>query len=267
MFRDRSLSASSIIHFARPLDQYAALLGVPMPRFNNSFKVPDLSFSPPPDGQRLTISVLIDNKNSWVAPWAEYLSDILSPHHDADVYFSSSSLGHGDLCFVLGYTKILSPEILGRHEQNLVVHESALPDGRGWSPVQWQILEGKNNIPITLFMATEELDAGPIYLQDTIALDGTELMPEIRHKQGEKTLELILQFLERWPDIEPKPQSGTSSSYGRRTRESDRLDVNKPLAETFDQLRIVDNENYPAWFKHRGRHYLLKIFNTDDPLE
>ena len=34
----------------------------------------------------------------------------------------------------------------------------------------WQILEGASTIPITLFEAVADLDAGPIYLQQQIAL-------------------------------------------------------------------------------------------------
>jgi methionyl-tRNA formyltransferase len=30
------------------------------------------------------------------------------------------------------------------------VHESALPQGQGWSPMTWQILEGASPIPVTL---------------------------------------------------------------------------------------------------------------------
>ena len=42
----------------------------------------------------------------------------------------------------------------------------------------WQVLEGASSIPITLFEAVVELDAGPIYLQQQITLQGPELMEE-----------------------------------------------------------------------------------------
>ncbi|WP_169704463.1 hypothetical protein [Candidatus Kuenenia stuttgartiensis] len=47
--------------------------------------------------------------------------------------------------------------------------------------------------------AEEKLDSGRIYLKDYIELDGTELLPEIKKKQGDKTIDLVLTFLNQWP--------------------------------------------------------------------
>ena len=60
-------------------------------------------------------------------------------------------LAPGDVCFLLSYGRIVSEEWLALHRHNLVVHASALPKGKGWSPMSWQILEGASTIPITLF--------------------------------------------------------------------------------------------------------------------
>ena len=38
-----------------------------------------------------------------------------------------------------------------------VVHENALPQGQGWSPLTWRILKGASRLPITLLEATAEL--------------------------------------------------------------------------------------------------------------
>ena len=111
-------------------------------------------------------------------------------HHPAD-------LAPGDVCLLLSCGRLLSTEQLALHRHNLVVHESALPQGQGWSPMTWQILEGASQIPITLFEATAALDAGPIYLQRTIPLQGTELVEEWRALQAEATIALCLEWLDR----------------------------------------------------------------------
>jgi hypothetical protein len=66
-------------------------------------------------------------------------------HHPAD-------LATGDVCLLLSCGRLLSPEELALHRHNLVVHESALPQGQGWSPMTWQILEGASPIPVTLYL-------------------------------------------------------------------------------------------------------------------
>lgn len=220
-------------------------------------------FDPSEDKRGYAITILVDDHDSWILPWTRLLKETISPFHEVVSCSDKEEMPEGDMAFLLGCTKMLPAPYLKRSKLNLVVHESDLPGGRGWSPVAWQVSGGIDNIPVVLFDAREELDAGPIYLRDFIELDGTELLPDIRRKQGKKTVEMVLRFLERWPDLQPGEQLGEPTVYPRRTRENDRLDVNKTIAEHFDHLRIVDNERYPAWFEHRGKKYTLKIFYKD----
>lgn len=210
--------------------------------------------------EKLKISILLDNPHSWIVPFAQDIRQGLLEHYDVELYFKASEIPKGDILFLLGCTSIVSSEILQRNKHNLVIHESDLPKGRGWSPVSWQVLEGKNKIPVVLFEATEMLDAGPIYLKDYIELDGKELLTEIKQKQGEKTTELIYKFLKKWPNINGKPQVGEPSYYPKRTEKDDILDSEKTIIENFNHLRIVDNEKYPARFKFKGQTYILKIY-------
>lgn len=211
----------------------------------------------------LKISILVDNPNSWIVPFAQRLEQELAKRHDVKLYFNARDLLGGDMLFLLGCISIVPPEVLKRFKNNLVIHESDLPKGRGWSPLSWQILENKTRIPIVLFEAVAELDAGAIYLEDHIELDGTELLPEIKQKQGEKTVELVHRFIEAWPHIEGKPQEGEPSYYRKRTWKDDRLDPEKSIIENFNHLRIVDNEKYPAWFEYKGQKYILKIYKKE----
>jgi len=211
----------------------------------------------------LTLSILVDNADSWIVPFARDIQRTLARQHHVTFAFKAADIPEGDMLFLLGCTSIIPGEILRRNTHNFVIHESDLPKGRGWSPIAWQVLDGKTRIPIVLFEAFEELDAGPIYLKDYIELDGTELLPEIKRKQGEKTAELVFRLVECWPDIQAMPQTEEPTYYPKRTRQDDALDPHKTLAEQFDHLRIMDNEKYPAWFAYRGRRYCLKIYKLD----
>jgi len=205
------------------------------------------------------ITLFVDDPDAWIVPWAESLRRDIGRTYHVSLVHDPAAMAPGDVCFLLGCTRLLPPELLSLHRLNLVVHESALPAGRGFSPVGWQILEGKNTIPVTLFAATAGPDTGPVYLQDEMLLRGDELLPELRARQGAKTVEMVKRFLDLWPDLTASPQQGEASHYRRRTRTDDELDPSCSLAVQFDHLRIVDNERYPAWFRFRGRSYLLKI--------
>lgn len=213
----------------------------------------------------MIISILVDNKNSWVVPYAEQLKkELVKKGHDAALFHQHEEVKEGDCAFFLGCEKIVKKDILNRNTHNIVVHESALPLGKGWSPLTWQILEGRDDIPITLFEAREELDSGEIYLQDTMIFEGNELNAELKNKQGEKTAALCLKFVEQYPHITGRIQSGNATFYPRRTAKDSELDINKTIAEQFNLLRVVDNERYPAFFRFRNHKYTLKIYKEDN---
>ena len=144
-----------------------------------------------------------------------------------------SQIKKGDIVFYLSCGEIVPDDILSRNKHNLVVHESALPHGKGWSPLTWQILEGKNEIPITLFEAEESLDSGKIYIIERMHFNGTELVEDLRQKQGEYTIKMCVSFVEGYPGIisRGKEQSGRSSYYRKREPDDSKLDLDKTIRE------------------------------------
>ncbi len=208
----------------------------------------------------MRVILICDNVNSWIIPYLKKAETKLKDlKHNVEVVYSYKDIKKGDLAFFLSCENIASEEILNLNKKNLVVHESDLPKGKGWSPLTWQILEGKNQIPITLFEAANKVDSGDIYMQDEIVLSGYELLPEIKNLQGEATIELILKFVELYSNIEGVKQIGESTFYAKRTPKDSELDVNKTINEQFNLLRVVDNERYPAYFIKGNYKYYLRI--------
>ena len=205
------------------------------------------------------IVVIIDNQ-SWILPIGERLVGELNGSGDIAILCRShAEVPCGDVAFYLGCLKITPPEVLALNRRNLVVHESDLPRGRGFSPLTWQVIEGQNEIAICLFEATEDVDAGVVIYRQRIRFAGHELIDELREAQGEKTLDLCLRFLSESSPPEGEPQRGATSYYLRRQPKDSRLDTERSIAEQFDLLRTVDNMKYPAFFDHRGHRYKLTI--------
>ncbi|ABI67560.1 Methionyl-tRNA formyltransferase-like protein [Syntrophomonas wolfei subsp. wolfei str. Goettingen G311] len=210
---------------------------------------------------KLNITVVSD-LNSWLNIYIPLLlKELEKKNHIIRWTNDVKTVLYGDLAFYLGCRQIVPSDILEKNKHNLVVHESDLPWGKGWSPLTWQILEGKNDIPIVLFEAAEKVDSGVIYLKETMHFTGTELVEELRATQADTTFKLCLEFIDNYPDIIDKAvsQEGESSYYRRRTPEDSRLDPDKTIREQFDLLRVVDNKRYPAFFELNGEQYLLKV--------
>lgn len=207
----------------------------------------------------MKIQVLTDNPDSWIIPYVEQLiAQLKNSGYQASHLYKHEEVCEGDILCLLSCEKKFKE--LNLNKFNLVVHESALPQGRGWSPLTWQVLEGKSEIPITLFEATNEIDGGKIYLIKNIVLDGSELIDELRKKQGEATIDVILEFVNNFNTINGAEQIGDSSYYPKRTAKDSELDINKSIVEQFNLLRVCDNERYPAYFHMNGVKYILKIY-------
>jgi methionyl-tRNA formyltransferase len=213
----------------------------------------------------MKIAILVDNPRSWFIPFARELQQLLALHAEVAFLKDAREVPRGnDIAFLLSYEKIVGIEILCRSRSNVVVHASELPKGKGMSPMTWQVLEGSNTIPLTLFEAVEALDAGPVYLRDALNLKGNELLPEIQELLGRKILKMCTAFVGQWPAILDRgvPQTGESTFYRRRSPEDSRLDPHKSISEQFNLLRVVDNEKYPAFVEWLGRRYILRIEET-----
>src|SRR5436190_23187001 len=99
----------------------------------------------------MRITLLSDAK-SWKNPYlSSFAKELRRRGHQAVHLHDERKVRSGDILFILGFFKIVPDQVLRRHKTRVVVHESALPKGRGWSPVHWQVIEGKKAIPLTLF--------------------------------------------------------------------------------------------------------------------
>ena len=173
----------------------------------------------------MKIHILVDNKNSWYIPYAQQLlQELLEREHQARLVHQHEDISEGDILLLLSCTKIFTK--LHLHQHNLVVHASNMPKGRGFAHLTWLVLEGADTIPVTLLEATDAVDAGDIYSQDFVKLDGHELINEIRSKVGKATNDLILDFIRNYPENIGKKQVGDPTFYRRRRPEDSELDVN-----------------------------------------
>ena len=210
----------------------------------------------------MKISILTDNPQSWIVPFiTEFLST--NKEHEFIHIFSASDITQGDILFILSCEKILSSNYLKYNKKNIVIHPSKLPLGKGFSPLAWQILEGKNTIPLTLFEVNEAVDSGDIYFVEYIKLTGYELNEEIKKLQANLTFSMVKKYINQYKFLNPIPQIGTSTFYPKRTKHSSELDIHKNISDQFNLLRIVDNDRYPAYFYVDNKKYILKIYTSE----
>ena len=209
------------------------------------------------------VTFLLDKTNLWIEKQLISFNFQLNKKYIFKISKNPNKILNQDIVFPLSYTRILPEKFLNRNNLVLVAHPSKLPRDKGFAPIQNQILRNKRKIYISLIKAVNEVDSGPIVMQDYFKLKGTELNDEIRYLQGLNTLNLIKKFLKKYPKIKYSNQGGKGNFNKRRNPSDSKLNVNKTLKQQFNLLRINDNNLFPSFFYFKGKKYILKIFKGD----
>lgn len=103
------------------------------------------------------------------------------------------------------------------------IHPSLLPKLRGPTPVETAIVDGLSETGVSLMSLSAKMDAGPVYLQTKVELDGSETKPELARKLLHKGSEMLLENLEYILDgtLEPIPQDAAEASYSKLLTKQD----------------------------------------------
>lgn len=196
-----------------------------------------------------------------LAEWVEMAGDV----HDVKIYERIQECNGGDLLFLISCQEIIRADDRNRYTSVLVIHASDLPEGRGWSPLIWQVLEGRREIVLTLFEAGDKVDDGDVWKKQSIFIEPHELVAEINGKLFRAEIDLMDFAVEHFDSIQAEPQSGEGTIYYRkRTPEDSRLNPDLSLREQFDLIRISDPERYPAFLDLHGHRYKIRIEKVDD---
>lgn len=216
----------------------------------------------------MKISVLCTDRShpifDEIEKWARTASNF---GHIIDIADDKHQLVGGDFLFLLSCSQKITKEIRQKYKFNLLLHASNLPEGRGWSPHIWTILNGKNKITVSLLEASDPIDSGDVWKKIEFNLMGHELLPEINKKLFEVEFLLMDFAILNYEIIKPEPQKEfLGSPLLKRGLDDSRLYPEKSIASQFNLLRVVDNERYPAFFDLKGCRYSIKIekINTQD---
>lgn len=208
----------------------------------------------------MKINLLCDNELSWF--WntnKNFINQIKKLGHTVGVYKNEFNMPDADISVFISCTKLVSNDGLKKSNSNIVCHPSDLPEGRGFAPIAWDVLKGKNKLTFTLFEANSEADEGLIYDKTSIDLSGIELSDDLRKIQAETTYDMILKYISKYPSNKSYAQNGKGSWYRKRTPKDSELDINKSIKEQINLLRIVDNKSYPAFFFYKDQKFVITI--------
>lgn len=136
------------------------------------------------------------------------------------------------------------PEQVTEQFECICFHMTDVPFGRGGSPLQNLLLRGLKETKLTALRMIAELDAGPIYLQRSMSLEGNA--EEIYIRSSELAFEMIQGIMHMEPT--PVAQEGAPEHFVRRKPSQSVIPPLKSLNDLYDFIRMLDAEGYPHAF-------------------
>ncbi len=206
-------------------------------------------------------TILCSSINHPINPWLKKWITINSYAHDISLVRNKRELKNGDILFLVSCHEIVTKKDRDNFKATLVLHASDLPNGRGWNPHIWEIINGKEIITVTLLEAEDYVDSGKIWKKININITSDALYDEINDKLFATELKLMSFALENFGHITPTEQSKETNNNHYRLRNPDdsRIDPKKTIEEQFNLIRVCDPNRFPAFFKLNGHTYKLKV--------
>ena len=165
-----------------------------------------------------------------------------------------------DVIVVVAYGRILPRSVLELAPQGCInVHYSLLPKYRGAAPIPWAIINGETVSGVTTMRLVEAMDAGPIYLQEKVALSKDETAASLAAKMVPVGARLLLETIAglKAGSVAPQAQREEEVTYARILKKEDgAIDWHEPAAVI--ERRVHAFYPWPSAFTYwRGK--LLKI--------
>lgn len=162
---------------------------------------------------RQLVTILCSDPCHPVFPYLERWCTENKDEYDIQLVNRVSEIGRfGGFLFLVSCSELISSELRARFNYSLVLHASALPEGRGWSPHIWDVIQGKDCLTLSLLNAECKVDTGHIWQQIRIPLNGTELYDDINNYLFEAELTLISWACKNIESSKPQEQSGDRKS-------------------------------------------------------
>ncbi|MDI6862800.1 MAG: methionyl-tRNA formyltransferase [Pseudothermotoga sp.] len=146
-----------------------------------------------------------------------------------------------DICIVVAYGKIIPRKYLDMLAF-YNVHPSLLPKYRGAAPIQRAIENGEKSTGVTIFKLTDQLDAGPIVMQESVEIEEFETFDEVEAKLLNLGCQMLVKFLKDPFSHDLVPQDESQASYAPKIEERDLLvDFAQPAERVKDKIRAYDS--------------------------
>ena len=146
-----------------------------------------------------------------------------------------------DLIVVVG-CRILLPRAVYEipPRGTLAVHDSLLPEYRGFAPLNWAIINGEDHTGVTLFYLNDSMDGGDIVAQARVPIGAADTAPQVYERVCQATVDVVTTaypLLSQGTAPRRQQIEHDASVTCRRTPGDGLIDWTRPTAEIGNLIR------------------------------
>ncbi|WP_170343411.1 methionyl-tRNA formyltransferase [Ruegeria arenilitoris] len=170
-----------------------------------------------------------------------------------------------DVAVVVAYGLILPQPILDAPRHGcLNIHASLLPRWRGAAPIHRAVMAGDAETGICIMQMEAGLDTGPVLLRQATPIGAEETTAQLHDRLSAMGADLIVQALDRLPELTPEPQPEVGVTYAAKIDKAEaRVDWSRPAVEVDRQIRGLSP--FPgAWTQIEGERVKLLASRLSD---
>ena len=176
------------------------------------------------------------------------------------------------LAIVAGWPYRFTKEELSVPKHGFInCHAGPVPNYRGGSPLNWQIINGEEILRVSLLQMDEGLDTGPILSEQAFRLEKHETIDDAHRRANSAFAEMVVahvNLLENYPEtIRPTSQDFYDSSirtpktWPQRTDDMGKIDLSWSAGRIHNFVRALTHPYPGAWLRGSdGKR--IRVWNT-----
>lgn len=194
------------------------------------------------------------SKQANFVPFSELVSDTNCRLHESENINRTETFEwfkelDPDLCLCGGWSQIIEPRVLNIPDRGFLgFHSSRLPEGRGGAPVNWSLIDGADEVWISLFHYEAGVDAGDVITQGSVPVTHRDDVATVFDALANKACQLLCSVRQplETDSVTADPQAVSNATYRPRRQPQDGLiDWGRDPDQQYDWVR-AQTDPYPG---------------------
>lgn len=173
------------------------------------------------------------------------------------------------LFIIAGYSTIFKKELINIPQEGTInLHAGRLPEYRGGSPLNWQIINGETKATISVIKVEEGIDVGQVLQEQDIVINTSTTISDLHNQANKLFPKLVINIIDKFDSvgkISGRIQDENNAIYWHQRNDDDgHLDFRKLDSNQANRLVRAITKPYPgAWAFFEQKK--VRIFSTEIP--